>query len=115
MELRQVRYFAVLARTQHFTRAAEEIGIAQPALSQQIKALERELGVELLERSSRRVRLTPAGKVFQARAEQLIADAAQAQLEMQEFAGLARGRVAVGTIPSLDERWLADLLSRFVH
>jgi DNA-binding transcriptional LysR family regulator len=115
MELRQVRYFVVVAREQHFTRAAEEIGIAQPALSQQVRSLERELGVALLERTSRRVRLTAAGEVFLARAEQLLADAAEAQREMQEFAGLARGRVAVGAVPSLDERWLADLLSRFYH
>jgi DNA-binding transcriptional LysR family regulator len=113
VELRQVRYFVVVARARHFTRAAAEIGIAQPALSQQVRALERELGVALLERTSRRVRLTAAGEVFLARAEQLLADAARAQLEMQDFAGLARGRVAVGAIPSLPEVWLAGLLARF--
>jgi DNA-binding transcriptional LysR family regulator len=113
MELRQVRYFVVVARERHFTRAAAVLGIAQPALSQQIRALERELRVALLERTSRRVRLTAAGEVFLPRAEQLLADADQAQREMQEFAGLLRGRVAVGVIPSIDEQWLADLLSRF--
>ena len=113
MELRQVRYFVVVARARHFTRAAAEIGVAQPALSQQVRALERELGVDLLERTSRRVRLTAAGEQFLARAEQLLADAARAQLEMQEFAGLARGRVAVGAIPSLPEVWLAGLLAGF--
>jgi DNA-binding transcriptional LysR family regulator len=113
VELRQVRYFVEVARARHFTRAAEVVGVAQPALSQQVRALERELGVALLERTSRRVRLTPAGEVFFARAEQLLADAAQAQLEMQEFAGLTRGRVVVGVVPSLEERWLADLLAGF--
>lgn len=87
--------------------------MAQPALSQQIQALERELGVVLLERNSRHVRLTAAGEAFLARAEQLLADAEQAQLEMQEFAGLERGRLLVGAVPSLEERWLARLLSGF--
>ncbi len=113
MELRHVRCFVSVAREQHFTRAAAALGIAQPALSQQLRTLERELGVDLLQRTSRRVRLTPAGEVFLPRAEQLLADADRAQREMQEFAGLVRGRLAVGVIPSLNERWLASLFARF--
>jgi LysR family hydrogen peroxide-inducible transcriptional activator len=113
VELRQVRYFVAVAHEQHFTRAALALGIAQPALSQQLRTLERELGVTLLQRTSRRVRLTPAGEAFLARAEQLLADADRAQREMEVFAGLGRGRLAVGVIPSLNERWLAGLFARF--
>lgn len=113
MELRQLRYFVAVARHRHFTRAAEEVGVAQPALSQQIRNLERELGVLLFDRTSRRVQLTEAGKVFLARAEALLAEATRAQVEMQEFAGLVRGRVTIGAVPSLDDRWLAALLARF--
>src|SRR6266849_6243175 len=93
VELRQVHYFAVVAQRLSFTKAAEELGVAQPALSQQIRGLERELGVTLLNRTSRRVELTDAGGAFLRRAEQLLVDVDQATLEMQEFAGLARGKI----------------------
>lgn len=114
MELRQVHYFVVVAKRLSFTNAAEELGIAQPALSQQIRGLERELGVTLLERTSRRVMLTDAGGVFLRHAEQLMADANRARLEMKEFAGLVQGKVTVGVIPNLGTVWLAQLLSAFL-
>ena len=63
MELRQLRYFAAVARRGNFTRAAEELHLAQSALSQQVRRLERELGVELLLRTTRRVELTDAGEI----------------------------------------------------
>src|SRR5258707_15446196 len=113
MELRQLRYFVVLAQALNFTEAAEIIGIAQPALSQQIRALELELGVTLLDRTSRRVSLTDAGLAFSSRAEQLLADADKARLEMQEFAGLLRGKIVVGVVPNLGEMWLAHLIADF--
>ena len=78
MELRQVRYFAAVARHRHFTRAAAELGLAQPALSQQVRALERELGVVLIDRGGRRVRLTDAGEAFHVWAERILADVAAA-------------------------------------
>lgn len=64
MELRQLRYFAKAAELLNFTRAAEKLRVAQPALSRQISGLEHELGVTLLERNSRRVVMTPAGRAF---------------------------------------------------
>lgn len=113
MELRQVHYFVVVAKRLSFTNAAEELGVAQPALSQQIRGLERELGVTLLARTSRRVMLTDAGGVFLRRAEQLMADANRARLEMEEFAGLVQGKVTIGVVPNLGTVWLARLLSAF--
>lgn len=100
MEFRQIRYFATLARRLHFGRAAEELFITQPALSQQIRSLEQELGVELFDRSGRRVDLTTAGGAFLVWAERILSDVESAQTEMQEFAGLLRGRVVIGTIPA---------------
>lgn len=113
MELRQLRYFAAVARQRHFTRAAAAIGVAQPALSQQIRLLERELGVELLDRTGRRVRPTPAGEAFLVHAERILAEVASATAELAEYAGATRGRVIVGALPSLAEHQLPTLVAGF--
>ena len=65
MEIQQLRYFTVAARYQHITKAAEEIHIAQPALTQIIKRLESEVGAPLFERNGRNIILTPEGKILQ--------------------------------------------------
>lgn len=113
MELRQLRYFVAVAQRRHFTAAAAALGVAQPALSQQIRGLERELGVELLDRSGRRIRPTPAGEAFLRRAERILGEVASAGAEMAEFAGATRGRVTVGTLPSLAEHQLPRLVAGF--
>lgn len=113
MELRHLRYFIVVARKRHFTQAAEELFIAQPALSQQIQALELELGVKLFERTSRQVRLTPAGEALLIRAKRILGEVEQAEAEMQSFAGLTRGRISLGLLQSLGAFRLPALLARF--
>lgn len=113
MELRQLRYFVAVARQRHFTRAAAALGLAQPALSQQIRALEREVGVTLLDRGGRRVRPTPAGEALLIRAERILAEVASATAELAEFAGARRGRVIVGALPSLAEHQLPTLVAAF--
>ena len=99
MELRQLEYFAAVARHGHFTRASQELNVAQPAVSQQIKRLEGELGVELLNRSTRRVELTEEGATLLARAQRILAEAESARQELSEFSGLLRGTVEIGTLP----------------
>src|SRR5579864_638354 len=100
MELRHLRYFVVLAEELHFGRAAERLGIAQPALSQQIRRLEQELGVVLLERTRRRVRLTQPGAVFLESARATLAEASQAIRAVQQAARGETGNLAVGFVTS---------------
>lgn len=69
MDIRKLKYFIAVAEELHFNRAAEKLRMTQPPLSQQIQALENEIGVKLLERTKRQVHLTPAGKVFFRRGE----------------------------------------------
>ena len=96
MDLRQLRYFAAVARHSSFTRAAEELHVAQPALSQQVKKLEGELGTELLVRTTRSVELTDAGQVALTRATRVLSEAEALTSEVDEMRGLLRGRVVVG-------------------
>ncbi len=113
MDIRQLRYFVALAQQRHFTRAAALLQIAQPALSQQIQALERELGIVLLNRTRQRVELTAAGEALLARAERILAELEHTLAEMAEFAGLRRGRVLLGALQSLSGYWLSGVLARF--
>lgn len=113
MELRQIEYFVVLTQHRSFTRAAEAMGIAQPALSQQVRRLERELGVQLLDRSTRPAQLTEAGSAFYVRAERILADATLAGEEMREMAGAGRRRIVVGALPALALHWLPPVLGEF--
>src|SRR5437899_1526937 len=101
MELRQLAYFAAVARHRHFTRAAAELHVAQPALSQQIKRLEAEVGMVLLDRTSRRVALTEAGEALLERAHRALAEVEAAREELAALRGLEQGRVTMGAMQSL--------------
>ncbi|GAA4581274.1 LysR family transcriptional regulator [Planotetraspora phitsanulokensis] len=101
MELQQLRYVVAVAETSNFTRAAERCRVVQSALSHQIAALERELGARLFERTSRRVRLTPAGEAFLPAARDCLEAADRARAEVAAASGEIRGRLAVGAIPTV--------------
>jgi DNA-binding transcriptional LysR family regulator len=101
MELQQLRYVIAVAETNNFTRAAERCLVVQSALSHQIASLERELGARLFERTSRRVRLTPAGAAFLPAARQCLDAAERAAAEAAAAVGEVRGRLAVGLIPTV--------------
>ncbi|WP_243058507.1 LysR substrate-binding domain-containing protein [Nocardioides sp. SR21] len=98
MELRHLRSFAVLAEERHFGRAAERLHLAQPALSQQVKQLERELGVELFTRTTRRVDLTEAGTRFVGHTRAVLGDVDRARDDMAALASGHAGRVSVGFV-----------------
>src|SRR6478609_4979779 len=98
MELRHLRSFAVLAEERHFGRAAAQLHIAQPALSQQIKQLERELGVELFTRTTRRVEPTEAGLRFAEHARTVLGDVDRARDDMALLATGRAGHVSVGFV-----------------
>jgi DNA-binding transcriptional LysR family regulator len=98
VELQQMRYVVAVAETNSFTRAAERCLVVQSALSHQIARLERELGARLFDRTSRRVRLTPAGAAFLPAARQCLEAAQRAAAEVAAAVGEVRGRLAVGLI-----------------
>jgi DNA-binding transcriptional LysR family regulator len=98
MELRHLRSFTMLAEERHFGRAAARLHIAQPALSQQIKQLEREFGVELVTRTTRRVELTEAGRHFADHARTVLGSVDRAALDMELVASGRAGHVSVGFI-----------------
>jgi DNA-binding transcriptional LysR family regulator len=114
VEIRHLRYFVAVAHEQSFTRAARRLGIAQPALSQQIQALESELGVILIVRSNRTSGLTEAGARLLKRAELILLEVQDASHEMAAHAGLQIGTVRIGcALQTLLEGRLPKLLAAF--
>ena len=113
MQLQQLVYFLAVARTRHFTRAAELTHVAQPSLSKQIHCLERELGSELFHRARGNVTLTPAGEVLVPFAKRILADVETARLQVHELAELRQGRLRLGATPSLCTGLLAHALADF--
>ncbi|MEU8892350.1 LysR family transcriptional regulator [Streptomyces sp. NPDC048442] len=114
MELRQLEYFVTVADLASFTKASEALHVSQPGVSSQVRKLERELGQDLLDRSSRTVRLTAAGATVLPYARAALATVSSIREAVDELSGLVRGRVTVGTITSLDRSiGLPALLASF--
>ena len=113
MELRHLRYFIVLAEELNFTRAAERLHIAQPPLSQQIRSLENELGLQLFDRRTRPLQLTPAGQVFLEEAHQVFTQVEQAIVSAQRASRGQIGRLTVGINTSIANSVLPDILRAF--
>ena len=101
MDLRQLRYLVALADERHFTRAAVREHVAQPALSQQIRKLEEEVGVALVERTTRKVSITEAGELLVARARRILSECNAAQAELEALRGILTGHVSVGAMHTM--------------
>src|SRR5437868_6827314 len=116
VQVGQLRAFLAVAERRHFTRAARDLGIAQPSVSAHVRRLEGELGTELFHRMkgmSPNVSLTLAGETLLPFARRIVSDVDAASAELREVGGLARGRLAIGATPSLAATLLPAVLSRF--
>jgi DNA-binding transcriptional LysR family regulator len=113
MDLRQLRYLVALAEELNFTRAAAAEHVAQPALSQQIRRLEEEVGVGLVERTTRKVALTEAGELLAVRARRILAELAIAREELEALRGVDVGHVTIGAIHTMGPIDLSLALATF--
>jgi len=113
LSARQLRAFLTLADLCHFTKAAQACHLSQPAFSTLIRSLEESMGTRLFDRSTRRVTLTPEGRLFEPSARTLLADMGRALRNISDHAELRRGRVHVAALPSLSAGWLPRIIGQF--
>ena len=112
MELRSIQYFVQIANEGSITRTAGKLGVAQPALTRHVKQLEAELGTQLLMRLPRGVRLTTSGRDFLEHARRIILEVARAKEHVRGNAKIPRGRVVIGTSPTLAPLLLPGCIAR---
>ncbi|QEM69390.1 LysR family transcriptional regulator [Geobacter sp. FeAm09] len=113
MDLRQLRFFAEIARFSNFTRAAEELHVAQPAVSTAIRKLEEELELVLFNRQDRKVSLTAEGEILLEHARRILGDLKAAGQEMADLRGLGKGEVRVGVPPMMSAYFFPTIICAF--
>lgn len=113
MELRQLQYFLKVAQKEHVTQAAEELHVAQSAVSRQIHHLEEELGVDLFMHKGRNLQLTPVGQLFCKRVEGILKDLDRAVGEVHEFSDPEKGEIRIGFPHSLGIHLIPSVVSEF--
>lgn len=113
MELRHLRYFIAVARERNFTKAAEALNMAQPPLSRQIRQLEEEVGANLIDRESRPLRLTEAGRIFYEHAVLVLASMDQLQGTMRRLGATGRQRFVIGFVGSTLYGMLPEVIRQF--
>lgn len=114
LSARDIQAFLALAEVKNFTRAAVRCHLSQPAFSALIKALEASVGLQLFDRSTRHVLLTPEGERFLLSAQRIAAELEDCAKAMRDTAQLARGHVSVALLPSLAAGWLPQVLAQFM-
>lgn len=115
MEINQIMYVIKVAQYQNFSRAAEELFITQPTLSQQISKLEEELGLVLFERTTRSVKLTSVGEEFVKHAVKVVKAWEDLELAMKKHHDLEKGRIVVGILPTLSQLGLTHHIVSFLE
>ncbi len=113
MELHQLEYVVAIAKFHSFTKAAADINTTQPLLSQQIKKLENELGVQLFERTTRNVELTSAGRAFLLHAQKVLGEVAQSRHTVRNYLDAATGSIRLGVLPVIGHYGLTSLIADF--
>ncbi|MFE4713886.1 MULTISPECIES: LysR family transcriptional regulator [Paenibacillus] len=113
MELRQLQYFLKVAQKEHVTRAAEELHVAQSAVSRQIHQLEQELGVDLFMQKGRNLQLTPVGQLFCKRVEVVLKELERSVAEVHEFLDPERGEIRIGFPHSLGTHLIPSIVAEF--
>ncbi|WP_017186845.1 LysR family transcriptional regulator [Alkalibacillus haloalkaliphilus] len=113
MELRQLKYFIKVAELEHVSEAADQLHVAQSAVSRQIANLEEELGVELFLRGGRKIRLTPVGEVFLERIKMAMTEIENAERDVREFLNPESGTIRLGFPTSLAAKTLPSVISAF--
>lgn len=113
MEFRQLDYFLATCEELHFTRAAVKLGITQPSLSHQIKALEDEIGVPLFDRIGKKVALTEAGMILYAQGKLAFGNLTSAKEQIQELQQIERGKLSIGALPGELNQFVSTLLIDF--
>ena len=113
MEIHQLEYVVAVAKHKSFTQAARAINSSQSSLSQQINKLEKELGIKIFERTTRRVNITPAGAEFINHALRILSEVNQAQRTVQEYLSTNRGHIKIGLIPVSSHYGLTVQIAEF--
>src|SRR5262249_39547762 len=115
MELRQLEYFIAVASEMNFSRAAQRVHVVQSALSTSVSKLEKELGIELFDRSKQQIKMTPAGELFREHARRVIHSARLARDAINDFRGELSGTVEVGSLLSFGALDVPRILGEVHH
>ncbi|AJE03643.1 LysR family transcriptional regulator [Geobacter pickeringii] len=113
MDIRQLQFFVEIVRLGSFTRAAERLHVAQPAVSMAMKKLEEELDLVLFNRQERKISLTAEGEIFLRHAEKILDEVTSTETEMEELRGLAKGEVRVGIPPMMSAYFFPQIIRDF--
>ena len=113
MDLRQLEYFHEVSRTASFTRAAENLHIAQPSITKAIHKLEEELGILLFDRSQKKVALTVEGMAFRLRVDRILREFSEAATEMNDFRNLNKGTIKIAVPPMIGAYLFPNIFIKF--
>ncbi|WP_076558535.1 cidABC operon transcriptional activator CidR [Salimicrobium flavidum] len=113
MDIRHLTYFIEVSRFESFTRAADHLFVTQPTISKMIKNLEEELGVELFDRSRKKLVLTDAGRAIADKAETIVKASENLKTELDDLIGLQKGHIRIGLPPILDAEAFIHILGEF--